>query len=246
MARHDEHDAEPPPAKPRWSWRAIFWTCWWAGWTLLFLAMSVFQWTGLDPQPDYEAAEGGVILAFLTGALALTGVFRLRERPRSSRPIQYRPSRKPRIQVEKKHLLPRPGSTARQPMRQLTDAEHALAELLRQLGDLPNGPDEDVIQQAWRAATDAAARLREIGARLAAVELAAVHGSPQERTTFEDAVSSLRTHLEQGLDAYRSLVSAAGRLMLATPVEATDELVEATESLAGLAEAWHELTSGEE
>jgi hypothetical protein len=53
---------------------------------------------------------------------------------------------------------------------------------------------------------------------------------------------SLRRHLDQGLDAYRGLIAAVGLLAGSAPVRATDELVEATERLAALAEALDELS----
>jgi hypothetical protein len=208
------------------------------------LAMSVSQWTGLDPARDDEAAIGGVFTALLTGALAVGGVV-MAGSSRDYADLPPRPAPPPLIQVEQRQRLPRPGSAARQPMRRLTDAEGVLAELLRRLGDLPDEPTvpEDVIEHTWHTATDTATRLRAVAARLEAVELAVEHAPESQRAALEDGVGSLRIRLDQGLDGYRDLIGAVGRVLLAsTPTLATDELIEATEHLAGLAEALDELS----
>lgn len=212
----------------------------------MFLAMSVSQWTGWDPARDYEAAEGGVIVAVLTGALTVTGILGARNNRRNNIGHTAPPPRPaPPIQVEKRPLLPRPGSAARQPMRRLNDAEGVLAELLRRLGDLSDEPTvpQDVIEHTWGVATDTATSLRSVAARLEAVELAVAHAPESQRAALEDGAGSLRTHLDQGIDGYRDLIGAVGRVLLAsTPVLATEELVEATEHLAALAEALDELS----
>jgi hypothetical protein len=42
-----------------WRFRfAVFRASLWSFWTLIFLTMSVVEWTGLDPEGDYEAAAG--------------------------------------------------------------------------------------------------------------------------------------------------------------------------------------------
>jgi hypothetical protein len=207
---------------------------------MLFLAVA--QWTGLDPAPDAEAALGAVLIALFTGALTAGGVVKARLRqpeppPRIGEPLPLR------IQPEKRYHLPRAKSSARQPVRQLAEAEAALAEMLRQLSGSPELP-AGVVEQAWRTACDTAAGLREVAAKIEAVELAAKHAPPGERASLDEGIHRLRVRLDQGLDGYRGLVAAAGRMLLASaPVLVTEELVEATESLAGLAEALHELST---
>jgi hypothetical protein len=76
-----------------------------------------------------------------------------------------------------------------------------------------------------------------------------VHGRPHRRGHHaggpaHDPRGTAPGPRRQGLDAYRALIGAAGRLALSgTPVAASSELVEATESLAGLAAALQELST---
>jgi hypothetical protein len=125
-------------------------------------------------------------------------------------------------------------------MRQLAGAETALAELLRQLKD--SAVPADTVDQAWRTATETATGLRAAAAKLEAVEVAVEQLSPPTRTTLEDGARDLRTHIEQGLDAYRDLIAAAGRALLASTPTPSGELAEETERLAGIAEALQELS----
>ena len=234
----------------RWSRFGVVWAWVWAGITLSILFVAVAQWTGLDPHPDYDAALGAVMVSFVTGALGLAGALGSRTRivePATLLGPPVLPSTpSPSIRPGNRPRLPRVTSGARQPVLDLAEAEAALAELLRQLTVMPDGPaaPEDVIEQAWQTATETATRLRSVAARLEAVELAAKYAPPREQAALEDGAGSLRLHLDQGLEAYRALIAAAGRVVLAgTPIVATTELVEATESLAGLAEALHELSA---
>jgi hypothetical protein len=139
----------------------------------------------------------------------------------------------PGTRVEKRYRLPGPRSAAHQPMRELGEAESALAEVLRQLSG-------SSVEQAWHTACDTAARMRAVAARLEAVELAANHAPPPERAAFEDRAASLRALLDQGLDGYRDLTAAARRMLaVSPPALAVDELREAT---ARLAEGLRELS----
>jgi hypothetical protein len=249
MARH-ERPSDPEHVTVTWSRFGVVWTWVWGGLTLAILFIAVAQWTGLDPAADYEAALGAVMISFLTAAVGVAGALGSRTRSvapaRVRRPPILSSFPPPNIRVEKRPRFPQPKSAARRPMLDLAEAESALAELLRQLRDMPDGPavPPDVIEHAWDTATGTATRLRSVAARLEAVELATKHAPPREQPTLADGAGSLRLHLEQGLEAYRALIAAAGRVVLAgTPVVATTELVEATESLAGLAEALHELSN---
>lgn len=247
MARHELLPARRgDPGRAKLSWVAVLWACVWGGLTLGFLFVAVAQWTGLDPAADVEAALGAVMIACFTGTIAAAGVYKARDRQEGRPTPRLSSVPPPEVRPEKRFRLPRPKSTARQPMLDLAEAEAGLAELLRQLIDLPGGPGvpDAVIDHAWRTATDTASRLRSVAARLEAVELAAKHAPPREWAAFEDGAGSLRLHLDQGLDGYRALIGAAGRVVLAsTPVVASTELVEATDTLAGLAEALRELAS---
>ena len=239
MARHD-----PSPARrdrSRLSWFAVLWACVWGGFTLVFLFVAVAQWTGLDPAWDPEVVLGAVATALFTGAVGAAGVIMAHTR---------RPRPAPLVQPPAARAYPWPclQSSARQPMLDLAEVEGGLAELLRQLTDMPDGPavPPHVLDQARATAADTATKLRSVAARLEAVELAIKHAPPREWAGLEDGAGGLRLRLDQGLDAYRTLIAAAGRVVLAsTPVVASAQLVEATESLAGLAEALRELSPPE-
>jgi hypothetical protein len=252
MARHEQ-----PPASRATRFRAAlknllliapaFWAYGWGSVAGLALTIAIGELlTGSpDAVDDLYAALGFAVLA-APGALVALWQLR-RERRQAPEPtLAYRrpelPSiPPPRVRVEKRHRLPQPGSAARQPVRQLAEAESALAQVLRQLDETV---PERMREHTWHTATDTVTRLRAVAARLEAVELAAKHAPPGERAALEDGAGGLLTHLQQGLETYRGLVAAAGRVVLATtPAPATDELVEATERLAALAEALDELAT---
>jgi len=235
--------ARPEDIRPKRSWFAVLWACVWGGFTLVFLFVAITQWTGLDPAWDPEVVLGAVTLALFTGSVAAAGVIMARVRRREPR-LQPSPTQAT-VRPEK---LPRAKSSARQPMLDLAEAEAGLAELIQQLTEMPDGPvvPPHVIDQARETAADTATKLRSVAARLEAVELASKHAPASERAGLEDGAGSLRLHLDQGVDAYRALIAATGRVVLASaPVVASAELVEATESLAGLAEALRELAPPE-
>ncbi|MDQ3789596.1 MAG: hypothetical protein M3422_20430, partial [Actinomycetota bacterium] len=89
----------------------------------------------------------------------------------------------------------------------------------------------------------AAQALRAVAAQLAAVELARDHAPPMERGPLIEGVRRLREQLDEGLNGYRSLVAAAGRVVAASSSAGPkQELAEATDHLAGLAVALRELS----
>jgi hypothetical protein len=257
MGRQDRPPAsrrEPGRARLVWYVIASVWAWLWSFILFTVLFVGVPEWLGFTPASAQDI-EDGIIAAVLCSVLAGTAwltVYALSAgHTAAPSPIYYRSPdmsavAPARIWVEKRHRLPRPGSAARTPMRRLAEAEGALAELLRRLSELPGEPAEHVVEHAWHVAGDTAASLRSVAARVEAVELAAEHMSPHQRVALEEAAGSLLRHLDQGLDAYRGLIAAAGLLAANTPVESTDELVEATEKLAGLAEALRELSASEE
>ena len=124
---------------------------------------------------------------------------------------------------------PRPArppkdSPARSPLDRLATQEQTLHTLLAHLGEAAAEPR--------RVAAGAAAGLRELGARLTAVDRAhRVSGG------LHDAVAALRRQLDAGIAAYDALVVAAADAVAAdaglrTPAPS---LQEATDTLAGLA-----------
>jgi membrane-associated protein len=142
--------------------------------------------------------------------------------------------------------LPREKSAARVPMQRLAEAETALRDLMSQLSDTHGGPSvpQHIVDDARRTATETAERLRTIAAKVEAVEAATTHTNADQRVALEDGTQDLLIHLERGLDGYRGLIAAAGQLVLAgSPNPLPDELVEATDNLAGLAAALQELSA---
>jgi hypothetical protein len=132
------------------------------------------------------------------------------------------------------HWLPERGSAARQPMKDLAEAEHVLAQLVDRLRDA--GVAADATEEARSAAAVTADRLRVLATALESVELAAKHARPDDRAALTRGTASLRERLDQGLDEYRGLISAAGQVLLAGAVDiAATPLVEATERLNALA-----------
>ena len=227
---------------------AAVWNLWWSAWSLIFVILAVSKGMSEDVNRG-NGVLGGIVLAVLTAMLAGAGVvvFRARRRPAAVAPAEPRPA----VPAPNRSRLPGKKSAARVPMQRLAEAETALRELLAQLGaawDIGSGPSVpgDVVDDAWRTATETAGRLRAIAARVQAVEAAVAHAPADQRAALEDGAHSLLAHLDRGLDGYRELIAAAGQLVLAdTRDPLTDELVEATDHLAGLAAALSELSGGQ-
>lgn len=217
---------------------ASVWAWLWSLFTVISMLALGPEWLGLVPASAQDIEDGiiGAVLFVIMSGTAWLAVYALRASDVPATLPAYRlpPSH---IRVEQSHRLPRPGSAARTPMRRLLEAEGALVKLLRQLSDVQREPAE----HAWHVATNTATSLRAVASRIEAVELAAEQASPDKRATLEDAAGSLQRKLDQGIDAYRDLIAAAGLVLAGTPVAASTELIEATESLAGLAEALREL-----
>lgn len=246
MARHElSEPARLSPARLILFWLAVVWTCACVGATLVMLFMAVAQWTGLDPQPDTEAALGGIITAVMTASLAGGGAVVVREVRRGGLRVAPRAtyrdaSQSPWERLEDRPLLPRPGSVLRSPMRQLSQAESALAQVMRPLSEIVPA---DLAQEIWRAATDAATELRSVATRIEAVEVARDQAPPDRQPALRAGVAGLERRLTAGLRTYREMLAAAGDVVVAgTRDSTTTELTEATESLAGLAAALRELS----
>jgi hypothetical protein len=83
-----------------------------------------------------------------------------------------------------------------------------------------------------------------MASKLEAVESAIAHTPPSQRPTLHDGVIRLRKWLDEGLEAYQGLVAAASRVVLAsTPASVANELTEAADHLASVAQALTELSA---
>lgn len=174
--------------------------------------------------PALELAEvaGGSVttLAVLGTAAAGVRLVRLRRAPLPAPPTP---------------ALPPSGSAAREPVQRLAAAEASLSDLLAVLARPgPGGPllPADSIRSTRDAADHALASLRATADSLLAVE----------RAALSQAVEGLRRQLEEGTDEVGALVAAAGRAVAAGETETPPaELTDATDRLAGLAAALHDL-----
>lgn len=121
-------------------------------------------------------------------------------------------------------VRPPKDSPARSPLDRLAAQEQTLHVLLGHLGEAAADPR--------RVAASAAAGLRDLGARLTAVDRAhRVSGG------LQDAVAALRRQLDSGIAAYDALVVAAADAVAADAGlrAPAPSLQEATDTLAGLA-----------
>jgi hypothetical protein len=210
------------------------WIVWWSAWSLFFVIATAVEVSGADTDRG-EGILGGLLFAVLTAALAAARVVVTRRRPvEAAKPARALPAAAAR--------LPGKKSAAREPLQRLAGAETALRDLVRQLGSVP----PEVVDAARRTAAETAERLRVLAAKIEAVEAAVAHAPAGRRAGLEDGARDLLAHLERGLDGYRELVAAAGHLVLADSANPVpDGLVEATDHLAGLAEALRELSRGQ-
>lgn len=229
----------------------VVWAIWWTAWTLIFVVAAIADGLDGDTDPDDNGVLGGIVLAILTAMLAVSGVVvsRVRRRPLPVAQTVQTVQAVPHVSAPRANSprLPGRGSAAHEPMQRLGAAEAALYDLMAQLSAAHDGPSvpQDVVDEAWRTATETAGRLRAVAAKIEAVEIAATHTPPQERPGLEVGVHGLLAHLERGLEGYRELIAAAGHLVLAgTQEPVPDELVDATDRLAGLAAALRELSAG--
>ncbi|CAM05060.1 hypothetical protein A8924_6220 [Saccharopolyspora erythraea NRRL 2338] len=136
--------------------------------------------------------------------------------------------------------LPPAGSQAREPMRRLRDAEQSLHGALAQLTATGTGSEA---VDARATADQTATALRQVAARLQAVEAAIQHAPASDRPALEDDVRKLRAELDEGIDTYCGLVAAAGRAVAASGAPEQKYLIQdATDRLVGLAAALQELS----
>lgn len=175
---------------------------------------------------------GGLAVATGAGTIGL-GVryFRLKRRPLPA------PAPEP-------VSLPPPESAAREPMRKLRDAEQSLYENLSRLATNTVEGVGDPASDTRATASTAATALRQAAGKLRAVEGAMPHASDADRPTLQADVERLRSELDEGVEAYGGLVVAATRAVAASGApEQTHVLQDATDRLAGLAQAWQELST---
>ncbi|GHG29232.1 MULTISPECIES: phage shock envelope stress response protein PspM [Amycolatopsis] len=186
--------------------------------------------------PQAITAFAGVVIF---GTFSVRSGMKLRELKRT--PIPAAPAGPP--------PLPPARSAAREPMERLAECEASLTELLRQLSvpsSLGAPPVSEVsVADARQTATEAAAALRGLAARIQAIERGRDSAPAREQAALDAAVRKLREQLDDGLEGYRGLVAAAGHTVAAAGdglVTSKQALTDATDRLAGLAMALRELS----
>jgi hypothetical protein len=228
--------------------RKRMWASRWAlAWAIVCLFLVVYvamAFTGMVGEgPDASMIAGGVAAVAATGALSIRSTRRmvLLKRARQEFDQQHRPA----VVTPARPPMPPRESAAYEPMQRLGEAEDALAQLVRQLAGTQGTPASvplESVAHAEQTGAEAAQALRAVAAQLAAVELARDHAPPMERGPLIEGVRRLREQLDEGLNGYRSLVAAAGRVVAASSSAGPkQELADATDHLAGLAEALREL-----
>jgi hypothetical protein len=226
--------------------RQRLWASRWAlAWAIVCLFMVVYvalAFTGMVAQGATSVMlASGVAGVAATGALSIRSTRRmvLLKRARERFEEEHRPA----VVAASRPAMPPKNSAAFEPMQRLSEAEDALTQLVQQLsGPAVSVPPESVAE-AERTGAEAAMALRAVAAQLAAVELARDHAPPMERGALIEGVRRLREQLDEGLNGYRSLVAAAGRVVVASSSAGPkQELADATDHLAGLAVALRELS----
>ena len=226
--------------------RQRLWASRWAlAWAIVCLFLVVYvalAFTGMvGAGPDAAMIASGVAGVAATGALSIRSTRRmvLLKRARERFDEDHRPA----VVAAARPAMPPKGSAAYEPMQRLSEAEDALAQLVQQLSGPTAAVPAESVAEAERTGAEAALALRAVAAQLAAVELARDHAPPMERGALIEGVRRLREQLDEGLNGYRSLVAAAGRVVAATSSAGpTQELADATDHLAGLAVALRELS----
>jgi len=217
------------------------WATTWALISAIAVLIAVFGFTGNIDSGDagIEAGITGVAIALITGTFAVRSTRRMVLLKRAAREFERQHPR----QAVTTSAMPPGSSEAYQPMRKLAEAEDALGKLLAQLTAAATVPAESV-EQARTTGTEAAAVLRGVARQLMAVELAREHAPEDDQSELLAGVRMLRAQLDQGLEGYRGLVAAAGRVVAASSATGpSQDLSDATDHLAGLAVALRELSA---
>lgn len=226
--------------------RRVWASRWMTAWFLITAICMVFivgALTGVLGQGDEAmTAAGGIVIGLVTGTMAVRSGRKMSLIKKSQR--EFDEKYKPAVgAAAPPTAIPPKGSAAREPMQRLGEAEMALAQVLDQLSGPSASVPPESVAQAQTTSAEAATALRAVAAQLMAVELARDHAPPLERGPLVDGVARLREQLDEGLDGYRSLVAAAGRVVAASSAPGPKrELTEATDHLAGLAVALRELS----
>jgi hypothetical protein len=218
------------------------WALVWAVMCLFIVVYVAMAFTGMVGEgPDAAMIAGGVAGAAFTGALSIRSTRRMVLLKRAKE--RFDEEHTPVAAATQRPVMPPKSSAAHEPMQRLAEAEDALAQLVRQLSATSSSVPPESVADAERTGAEAAQALRAVAAQLAAVELARDHAPPMERGPLVEGVRQLREQLEEGLNGYRSLVAAAGRVVAASSsASPTQELTDATDRLAGLAVALRELS----
>lgn len=138
--------------------------------------------------------------------------------------------------------LPPADSEAREPMRRLRDAEQSLHSSLARLAESYRA-DTEPVTDARATAARVAAALREVADRMVAVEGTIAHSPEDQRESLRAHVQRMRSELDDGVEQYGALVAAAGEAVAASGgTRPQDSIQDATDRLAGLASALHELS----
>lgn len=229
--------------------RKRMWASRWAlTWAIVCLFLVVYVALGASGMvgegPDATMIAGGVAAVAATGALSIRSTRRMVLLKRAQRDFDEK--HRPAAVTAARPPMPPRESAAYEPMQRLSEAEDALTQLVRQLAGTEGTPASvplESVAHAEQTGAEAAQALRAVAAQLAAVELARDHAPPMERGPLIEGVRRLREQLEEGLNGYRSLVAAAGRVVAASSSAGPkQELAEATDHLAGLAVALRELS----
>lgn len=204
--------------------------------------------TGAVAEGDVSALFGAIAATMVTAVIAFRSTLKLAMAKNAQREFDtlHPPPGLPAAAAAAPAALPPKGSAAREPMQRLAEAEKALAQVLAQLSgtaSMPAAVPVESVAQAQATSAEAATALRAVSGQLVAVELARDHAPPLERGPLVEGIARLREQLDEGLDGYRSLVAAAGRVVAASSAPGPkQELTEATDHLAGLAVALRELS----
>ncbi len=204
--------------------------------------------TGAVAEGEASALFGAIAATIVTTVIAVRSAVKLAmaRNAQAEFEVKYPRAGVPPVAAAAPTALPPKGSAAREPMQRLAEAEKALAQVLAQLSGsagLPASVPVESVAQAQATGAEAATALRGVAAQLVAVEVARDHAPPLERGPLVEGVGRLREQVEEGLDGYRSLVAAAGRVVAASSAPGPkQELTEATDHLAGLAVALRELS----
>ncbi|MFC4001105.1 hypothetical protein ACFS2C_07900 [Prauserella oleivorans] len=222
--------------RKRWTARALtLWTIL----TLLSVLWALGGYFGITGGTEgFIGAFGGITSAVIFGVLGVQSGVRLYRLNRTEIPATPKPTK-----------LPASGSAARKPMERLAESEATLAELLDQLAAPQHGAPSSVptvsVEDARATATEAAGALRALAARLQSIERARAAAPAGERAALDEAVTTLRGQLDDGVEGYGALVAAAGKAVAASTngaQPAKEALTDATDRLAGLALALRELS----